>query len=293
MTDLTHAPQLDAPAGAPLDACRQCAAPLVPDQRWCLNCGRRREGVDTPFATAPTTAAPAPVFEPRAAPVRPVDAGAPRWIYGALGFGVAVIVFVLGLVIGSASKDRRTLINVPAAAAPVVNVTAPAGGAAPAATDGTAAFTSDWPEGEDGWTVQLDKLPTDGSDAAAVAAAKTAAEGKGAPDVGALLSDDYASLPPSRYLVYSGVFETKGKATAALKDLRDDFPQAKVVEVSASGDSADEPVVTAPKHTDELTPDAFQKQSKKLPDKVGTEGTPPPVDKSKPAGGGSDTETIG
>ncbi len=292
MTNITHAPALSAPVGAPLDPCQQCAAPLAPDQRWCLNCGRRREGVDTPFTATATPVAAAPAPAPLAAVARSADR-TPRWLYGVLGVAAAVILFVLGLVIGTASKDRRTLVNIPAAAAPVVNVTVPAGGAAAASSDDAAsAFTSDWPDGKDGWTVQLSKLPTEGTDAAAVAAAKSAAEGKGAADVGALLSDDYASLPASRYIVYSGVFGSKAKATAALKGLRKDFPKAKVVQVSATGDD-DEPVAKAPKNTGKLSPDQFQKQSKKLPDKVGTEGTPPPVDKSKPAGGGSEGTTIG
>jgi hypothetical protein len=37
----------------------------------------------------------------------------------------------------------------------------------------------------------------------------------------------------------------------------------------------------------------YAKKSEKLPKTLGTGGTPPPVDKSKPAGGGSETEEIG
>lgn len=37
----------------------------------------------------------------------------------------------------------------------------------------------------------------------------------------------------------------------------------------------------------------YAKKSEKLPKELGTGGAPPPVDKSKPAGGGSETEEIG
>lgn len=43
------------------------------------------------------------------------------------------------------------------------------------------------------------------------------------------------------------------------------------------------------KKLENLSPEEYQKQSQKLPDEVGTGGTPPPKD-NKPAGGGSDFE---
>ena len=41
------------------------------------------------------------------------------------------------------------------------------------------------------------------------------------------------------------------------------------------------------------SPQDYQKQSQKLPSKVGTGGAPPPVDKSKPAGAGTSFQEIG
>jgi hypothetical protein len=41
------------------------------------------------------------------------------------------------------------------------------------------------------------------------------------------------------------------------------------------------------------SPQDYQKQSQKLPSKVGTGGAPPPVDKSKPAGAGTSVQEIG
>jgi len=42
---------------------------------------------------------------------------------------------------------------------------------------------------------------------------------------------------------------------------------------------------------DKLSPDQYQKQADKLPNEVGTGGTPPPKD-NKPAGGGTEAETF-
>ena len=42
-----------------------------------------------------------------------------------------------------------------------------------------------------------------------------------------------------------------------------------------------------------LSGSAYQKKAAKLPKQVGTGGKPPPIDKSKPAGGGSAVESIG
>lgn len=44
---------------------------------------------------------------------------------------------------------------------------------------------------------------------------------------------------------------------------------------------------------DQLSPEEYQKQSQKLPKTVSTGGKAPPIDKSKPAGGGSDFDEIG
>ncbi len=76
----------------------------------------------------------------------------------------------------------------------------------------SAEFTSDWPEGQDGYTVQLQTLPKDGTQVPAVRAAKSDAKSKGATDVGALDSDDFSSLDGGNYVIYAGVFDTKKQA---------------------------------------------------------------------------------
>jgi hypothetical protein len=102
-------------------------------------------------------------------------------------------------------------------------------------TSAESAFTGDWPASTEGYTVQLQTLPQDGTTPAAVQAAKAAATGKGAKEVGALQSSDFASLKAGSYIVYSGVFHDKAKAEQALRGLRKSFPSATVIHVSQSG----------------------------------------------------------
>ncbi|MBJ7331860.1 MAG: zinc ribbon domain-containing protein [Solirubrobacteraceae bacterium] len=286
------------PSGAG-EACPSCGSPMADDQRYCLECGERRGAPRVAIAelTEPVVGADT---SPVAAPP-PADGGlrlTPVTI--AAGGGAALLLLLLGALISSALSDPQ--INVPAAKAPIVTVSAPA--AAPAATPVAApvAFVSDW-SGDDGWTVQLQALPKDGTDPAAVAAAKAAATAKGAPDVGALDADEYASLDGGEYLVYSGTFPSKKAAQAAAKELKTDFPDAKAVEVSTSADSAGDAAAGSTDKPDEASPeelnklenssgDDYVKQSKKLKDTTVTPGEAPPVD-DKPAGGGDEGETIG
>lgn len=280
------------------DACAHCGAGLAADQRWCLECGGRRPELPSPFLSAsppPPPAGPSPLAGARAGRRIALPDRRPEWVLGAMIAGVSALLFAVGLLVGLAGRDPRTTVSLPAAKAPVVNVSVPAGGGALATAPAEAAFTSDWPEGKDGYTVQLETLKKDATQPAAVAAAKKSAEDAGAEKVGALDSDEYASLSAGRYIVYSGIFKSKASASKGLKKLKPDFGKAKVIRVSATGGD-DEPTKTVSKseldQQQNLSPDAFQKQSKKLPDKVGTEGKPPPAD-SKPAGGGSEGTTIG
>jgi hypothetical protein len=301
-------PELSVPTvGASGEPCTACGAPLAADQKYCLNCGDRRAGVPlgleelAPAPTAPAADAQAAAATPptqRSIPLTPTTAAA--------GVGALLVAVLIGAgIAGITSKTPQ--VNVPAAKAPVVNVAGGAGAASDTAAATPVSFTSDW-AGEDGWTIQLQTLPKDGTDAAAVQAAKDAATGKGAADVGALDSDEYPSLDPGNYVVYSGVYATKKEATAALKGVKADFPDAEVVKVSSSeGASADDAAAAAAatgaksadtadsKELEQLnnaSGDKYVEESKKLKDTTAIEGAPPPKD-NKPAGGGDDGETIG
>ena len=104
------------------------------------------------------------------------------------------------------------------------------------ATDSTT-VTSDWPSGQDGFTIELGTLPKDATTSADVDATKADLSDQGASDLGVLDSDLYPSLPTGNYVVYSGVFETEEEASSALAGLTDSFPNAALIEVSqnASG----------------------------------------------------------
>jgi hypothetical protein len=291
-TDRIDRPTL-APDGEP---CPGCGMPLTRDQRYCLSCGARRAGLPAVLsgAAAPRAAAAGAVVDPAG----PARADSPWRLDAGLvaGVGCLLLALLVGVLIGRSGHSDQ-----PAAAPQVVTV----GGPTPAAGAGTApvSFTSDWPAGKRGFTVQLQTLPKAGTDAAAVAAAKQAATAKGAADVGALDSDQYASLDGGQYVVYSGQYADRKAAGAALKTVKNDFPGAKVVEVTdtAKADTSEgkqpskaEQAAGAKAINDlqNATGDEYSKKSAKLPKDLVTPGKLPPKDTSKPAGGGSETETF-
>lgn len=75
-----------------------------------------------------------------------------------------------------------------------------------------------------------------------------------------------------------------GDASSDRKSSKKKAPSSKT---SSSKPSA------AVKDLDKSSGSDYAKKSEKLPKTLGTGGAPPPVDKSKPIGGGSDTEEIG
>jgi hypothetical protein len=289
MTETIDRPTL-APPGEP---CVECGTPLARDQRYCLTCGARRAGLSPMLSADPD---PRPVAAPPQPPAPPAPP-APGWRLDlglVAGVGCLLLALLVGVLIGRAGHSNEQK----AAAPQVVTVgAAPTATATPGAGTAPVSFTSDWPTGKKGFTVQLKTLPKHGTDAAAVAAAKQDATGKGAKDVGALDSDQFSSLDGGQYVVYSGQYADKKSAQDALKDLEKDFPDAKVIEVSDAGTTA----AASPKKQAEdskaindlnnASGDDYSKKSAKLPDDIVTPGTPPPKD-NKPAGGGSDVETF-
>jgi hypothetical protein len=291
--------------GAHGEPCPGCGAPLAGDQRYCLNCGRRRAGARVPYADLLAGRAPdevlAPVAPPPPPPPPPERRTFPPATIAAAAAAVGALVLALGVLLGAAtdSEQPRQLAAAPVQKPAVINVNA----APAAATEET--FVSDWPEGQDGWTVQLQTLDKAASQVVDVSAAKTAATGKGATEVGALDSDDWPSIDPGLYVVYSGVFtgkNAKAKAKAALKGLKKDFPDATVVEVSAAGGIPGAEGTKAEEKPQEVDPaelqdlqgasgEEQQKKSSKLPPTVQLGGKAPPKD-NKEAGGGSDAEVI-
>ncbi len=279
------------PLGRAGERCSACSAPLAEDQRYCLNCGLRRGeprvAYDTLLRQPPTGAERA---IPAAAPAAPGLARTISPLGAAAGLGLLLLAIIAGALLGG-RRDEPVAQQV---------LTVPASATTPVASTPTA-FVGDWQDG-DGWTVQLQALPKAGTTPEQATAAKASATSAGAPDVGALDSSLFASLTPDQYVIYSGRFDDKKAAKAALKDLKASFPDAQVVEVSttaADAASADEAPEAESKTSDSelkalenASPEEYIKKSRKLPDEVVTEGEPPPVDNAAP-GGGTEAAEIG
>ena len=309
MTEATQ--PLDRPAFGPQgEACGTCGTLLARDQRYCLACGARRAGLGAMLGGPREPGVRETTVVRDAVPPAPPD---DPWRIDAgllAGIGCLLLALLVGVLIGRSVGDEGPA---RASAQQVVTIggdATPAAGAAGA----PAGFTSDWPAGKRGFTVQLKTLPKDGTDAAAVAAAKQDATGKGAPDVGALDSDGYGTLDPGVYVIYSGQYGDRKAASAALKALPDGFDGAKVVEVAEKPAQAAKPAKDAGGEATGKTkaPSAaeqaagrqaiqdiegasgqdYSKKSAKLPKKLVTPGELPPEDKSKPAGGGSESVTF-
>jgi hypothetical protein len=281
------------------EPCADCGARLASDQRYCLNCGSRRAGVEVPrIAAGPEPASVAVVAPP---PVAEAPIALP-WYRSAMGGIVAVAGVALlgtGLALGLLLHDDPKPTPAPVQKPPVVNITNTGGGGGGAAAAATpVAFTSDWPEGQSGWTVQLQALPKASTQPDAVAAAKSAATGQGAQDVGALDSDAFPGLDPGQYVVYSGRYASRKAAAKAAKRLKRDFPGATAIQV---GGAAAEEAAPAKKESkadlkkkESLTPEQYQQeQKKKQPTKVQSEGKAPPKDNKAPGGGSGGGTEIG
>lgn len=282
-----QATQEMAAAAGPEFACRSCAAPLDALQRYCLHCGSPIPGAAPSLDSALAAAVPAAAASTTTVATRRITR--PTAALGVAGAaGALLLAVLLGALIAGDDDPRPqpVRVNVPAAKAPVVNVAAPAAGA-PAAE---AAFVSDWPD-KDGWTVRLQALPKAGTMPSAVTAAKSAATTGGAKDVGALDSDEYSSLDGRQYVIYSGVFRTKRQATRALRGLKRRFPDAAVVRVASGGRAR-----TASRNElgdlQSRSGDDYVRRSKRLPDRVRSQGRPPPRDDAAP-GAGDTAEEIG
>jgi hypothetical protein len=276
--------------------CSECGAPLAADQRYCLNCGARRGGARIPFLDVLRDAYRAEALAaapPAAEPTAPEPTGlSPLAVAGVAGF-IAILVGIgvlVGAVAGGNGNSNPQVISL--------------GGGAQTAS--LAAFQGDWPAGKDGWTVELQALPKGSTQAAQVAQAKQQAQSKGATAVGALDSDEFSSLGAGQYVVYSGVFDSQKQAQAALGKLKSDFPDAKVVQVSGGGgagvsNAGGDPAALSGKkkaakvdrsqlqQLQNLSPEEYQKQSRKLPDTTELPGKPPATDNKQPGAGSGGT----
>jgi len=202
------ATETPAPPTAVERRCPRCGAHLSAEQEWCLECGA---AVGTRIA------------EPRGWRV-------PLAIVGSL-LALALIALILALV--ELSSPAEEIVAVPqtptpgAAATPVApqntpppeeGGTAPTPSATPAPETTTpTANLATWPQGKSAWTIVLNSSGTR-DDAERLA---TELANKGVPAVGVIDSDDFESLGPDSFVVFSGQYGSRALADEALAQIRD------------------------------------------------------------------------
>ena len=175
--------------------CPRCGAQLSSDQEWCLDCG---------------AAVATHVAEPR-------GWRAPLAVVGAL-LALALIALVLAIVERAGDAERVTEAPATPTPAPTTAMPAPSTTPTPEATPSVApADLAEWPEGQTAWTVILNSSGTR-EDAERLASELNA---KGVPELGVLDSNDFESLGPDSFVVFSGQFDSRAEAEERLGVLRD------------------------------------------------------------------------
>jgi SPOR domain len=193
--------------------CPRCGSTLTPQQEWCLQCG----------ADVSSTIAAPPSWR------------GPIALVGGL-LVIALVALVLALV--ELAGDPEQVAEQPAATATPVPTTTtvptPEATTIPPATDdgstGTTPEIADWPAGKDAWTVVLEAAGT--REAAEARATELAQQGI---PVGILDSNDYPSLEPNKFVVFSGQYDTERAADQALQGLQSQVEGAYVRHVSPTG----------------------------------------------------------
>jgi hypothetical protein len=197
--------------------CPRCDARLSAEQEWCLEC---------------VAAVGTRIAEPRGW----------RASIAVVGVLLALALIAVVLAIVELSRDAEGVQEVAATPTPAPSVTpgatpvpgaeggetptpvptpsaTPSASASPESGGATASpGLTEWPEGPTAWTVVLN---TSGSreDAERLAGELAA---KGVPDVGVIDSDDFESLGPDSFVVFSGTFDSEEEAQEALAEVRDE-----------------------------------------------------------------------
>lgn len=227
------------PGDAPAAACPTCGAPLRPDQDWCLQCG---EAVTTHVA------------------------GAPGWRTPVAIVGVVLAIAAAALVVaflelsGDAEREVARVPDATATAQPGQQATEPVATATPdvagpgatappdaekpdamqpgettdpdatspprpneptTAPPATSGEIQDWPAGRTAYTVVL------ASETSRSAAERKARDFQsGGHSIGILDSDDFSSLNPGYFVVFSGQYDDLEAARDAAAGLRSVEPDA-------------------------------------------------------------------
>lgn len=224
-------PALNAEAGE----CPRCGTTYEPYQEYCLECGLRlpiQRGLIPVLATAWR----------RKVPWYPGD-----WIWPVL---LALLIAALAAAAAilfttdntSASKTKAGLNDtVPVSSGTgtgsssppptepngtgTVPTTAPTGTEPAPPPPPASGGLTEWPAGQNGWTIVLASIPQSGGRGSAVREANKAS-GAGLTDVGVLNSSEFSSLHSGYFVVFSGIFNSESEAKAALGSAKATYPQA-------------------------------------------------------------------
>lgn len=176
-----------------MSICPRCGEPAALGQEYCLECGLRLAGAGL-VASAES---------------------ASGWVLRAAATGLVALVGVAAAVAASGgSRGDSEMVTATGGFA-----TAPASSTLPSPGETGSSAISEWPQGEDGWTVALASLPQSGGRRIAVAQARKA-RARGLPQVGVLDSSRYASLHPGYWIVFSGIYSSEAEATSAIETAR-------------------------------------------------------------------------
>jgi hypothetical protein len=187
------------PPSTPVERrCPRCGARLSAEQEWCVECG---------FAVGTRVAAPRGWRWPLAL------------VTGLLALALIALILALVELAGPAEHVTEVAATpTPPASAPTATPPAAAPTPSPSPTPAPATQNlATWPQGRTAWTVILNSSGTR-ADAERLAGDLA---GKGIPGVGVLDSNDFESLGPDSFVIFSGQYQTRQQAADALTTIRD------------------------------------------------------------------------
>jgi hypothetical protein len=213
--------------------CPRCGTPFDPYQEYCLECGLR----------LPITRGLIPVLSTawqRRVPWYPGD-----WIWPVLA-ALVIAMIAAGVAIAATNdngspRDTSAATNAtvptetgtnpppsgtetsPTGSVPTTAPTAPEPAPPPPPASGGA--LTEWPPGQNGWTIVLVSSPQSAGRAAANREAQKAVDA-GLSDVGVINSSEFASLRPGYFVVFSGIYSSEKEARAGLDSAKGSYPQA-------------------------------------------------------------------
>jgi hypothetical protein len=116
----------------------------------------------------------------------------------------------------------------PSGSVPTTAPTAPQPAPPPPPASGT---LTEWPAGQNGWTIVLASIPQSSGRAAAVREARKGLAA-GLTDVGVLNSSEFSSLHSGYFVIFSGIFNSESEAKSALSTAKATYPQAYVRQIT-------------------------------------------------------------